>query len=184
MPPTGAINENFDAIGFSSMYFIYNSGSIMISILAVPVLALIVGILRPCIRYRYPLCLYRKVKSYVFWNGTFQTITGTYTILVMCVLINTKHVSLLSLIILAHLRDHWWNYQFLLHNTVRNHPLNLPCDCLLMASKKFWPTRRPTNLITDRLHVQWSWLETWKACTHLTGVFLRAQSTDSTFGCL
>jgi hypothetical protein len=65
----------------------------MISIVAVPLLAIIVGILRPCIRYRYPLCLYRKLKSYVFWNGTFQTITGTYTILVMCVLINTKHVS-------------------------------------------------------------------------------------------
>jgi len=37
--------------------------------------------------------LYRKVKSYVFWNGTFQTITGTYTVLVMCVLINTKHLT-------------------------------------------------------------------------------------------
>jgi len=101
MPPTEPLNENFDAIGFSSMYFLYNSGSIMLSILAVPVLALIVGILRPCIKYKYPLMLYRKVKSYVFWNGTFQTITGTYTVLVMCVLINTKHVSFPSLIIFS-----------------------------------------------------------------------------------
>ena len=107
MPPTGAINENFDAIGFSSMYFIYNSGSIMISILAVPVLALIVGILRPCIKYKYPLMLYRKVKSYVFWNGTFKTITGTYTILVMCVLINTKNVSFMFFMILDNV---WFNW--------------------------------------------------------------------------
>jgi hypothetical protein len=101
MPPTEPLNENFDAIGFSSMYFLYNSGSIMLSILAVPVLALIVGILRPCIKYKYPLMLYRKVKYYVFWNGTFQTITGTYTVLVMCVLINTKNVSFPSLIIFS-----------------------------------------------------------------------------------
>ena len=93
MPRTDPINENFDAVGFSTIYFLYNSGSIMLSIIAVPLVAIVVGILRPCLRYRYPLYWYRRLKSYVFWNGTFQTITGTYTILVMCVLINTKNVS-------------------------------------------------------------------------------------------
>ena len=71
MPPTDGINENFDATGFTSMYFLYNSGSILISILAVPVLALIVAILQPLIKFKYARWLYHRVKTYVFWNGTF-----------------------------------------------------------------------------------------------------------------
>ena len=90
LPITEPLNDNFDDLGFS----------IMISILAVPLLAIVVGILRPCIRYRYPLYWFRRVKSYVFWNGTFQTITGSYTILVLCVLINMKNVNFLLLPIL------------------------------------------------------------------------------------
>ncbi len=100
LPITEPLNDNFDVLGFSNMYFLYNSGSIMISIIAVPLLAIVVGILRPCISYRYPLYWYRRVKSYVFWNGTFQTITGSYTILVLCVLINMKNVNFLLFTIL------------------------------------------------------------------------------------
>jgi hypothetical protein len=55
LPITEPLNDNFDALGFSNMYFLYNSGSIMISILAVPLLAIVVVILRPFIRYRYLL---------------------------------------------------------------------------------------------------------------------------------
>lgn len=31
-----ALNSNFDQIGFSSQYFIYNLGSIMLAFLAIP----------------------------------------------------------------------------------------------------------------------------------------------------
>jgi len=90
---TEPINENFDAIGFSSMLFLYNSGSIMLSLIAIPLLAICFLVLIPYYRNGYAKSAYHKLKSYLFWNGTWQTINGTYTILWMCVLINTKHVS-------------------------------------------------------------------------------------------
>ena len=156
----------------------------MISILAVPVLALIVGILRPCIKYKYPLMLYRKVKSYVFWNGTFKTISGTYTILVMCVLINTKNVSFMFFMILDNVWVNWWNYQFLVHNTVRNHPRNLPFDCLPLASHKFRSARGNRNGTAAWLNVQWSRFKKRTASNLATGVLLRAQSIYFSFGCV
>ena len=52
MAPTQAINANFEAIGFSSMYFNYNIGSMIISYLALPVLALLAAILKPLRKFR------------------------------------------------------------------------------------------------------------------------------------
>lgn len=47
MAPTTAINANFETIGFKSMYFNYNIGSLIIVFLAFPTLAFVALILKP-----------------------------------------------------------------------------------------------------------------------------------------
>jgi len=47
MAPTTAINANFETIGFKSMYFNYNIGSLIIYFLAFPALAFVALILKP-----------------------------------------------------------------------------------------------------------------------------------------
>jgi len=58
MTPTTAINANFETIGFSSMYFNYNIGSLIISFLAFPALALLALILKPLLMLKWCDWLY------------------------------------------------------------------------------------------------------------------------------
>jgi len=98
MAPTTAINSNFQAIGFSSMYFNYNIGSLILSFLAFPVLALVALILNPLRRFKCCNWLYLKITSTIYWNSTIKTISQSYTVIVMCVGINTLNVSAQALI--------------------------------------------------------------------------------------
>jgi hypothetical protein len=98
MAPTTAINANFQAIGFSSMYFNYNIGSMIISFLAFPVLALTTLILKPLRKFKCCNWLYLQIASRIYWNTTIKTISQSYTVIVMCVVINTLNVSARPLI--------------------------------------------------------------------------------------
>ena len=91
------LNSNFSAVGFNSMYFVYNIGSMIISYIAFPILSLIVACLKPC--YKKSKCLtsvYNKIRQQIYWNSTIKVLTETYVIVVMCVLINSKYVSFLK----------------------------------------------------------------------------------------
>ena len=93
MAPTQAINSNFEAIGFSSMYFNYNIGSMIISYLAFLVLAVFATILKLLRKFKGCNWLYHQITKRIFWNTTIKTIMETYTIVVMCVCISTLNVS-------------------------------------------------------------------------------------------
>jgi len=43
---TGPINENFEAVGFSSHFFIYNMGTLMVALLSLPFLVILNYILK------------------------------------------------------------------------------------------------------------------------------------------
>ena len=43
---TGPINENFDAVGFSSHFFIYNMGTLMVALLSLPILVVLNYVLK------------------------------------------------------------------------------------------------------------------------------------------
>jgi hypothetical protein len=75
------------------MYINYNVGSMIISYLAFPELALLVAILKPLRKFKLCNWLYLKTTGKIFWNITIKTITETYLILVMCVAIKTLIVS-------------------------------------------------------------------------------------------
>ena len=101
MAPTTAINANFQAIGFNSMYFNYNIGSLIISFLAFPVLALVTLILKPLRRFKCCNWLYLQIAGRIYWNSTIKTISSSYTVIVMCVCINTLNVSDHTLILFS-----------------------------------------------------------------------------------
>ena len=65
----------------------------IISYLAFPVLALLAAVLKPMRNYKPCNWLYLQITGRIFWNTTIKTITETYTIVVMCVCINTLNVS-------------------------------------------------------------------------------------------
>jgi len=55
---TGAINDNFESDGFSSVFFIYNMGTLMVAILSMPLLIVL----------NYTLKLFRnKNKRIMAW---------------------------------------------------------------------------------------------------------------------
>ena len=98
MAQTSAINTNFQTLGFSNMYFCYNIGSLILSFLAFPILALVTLILKPMRRFKCCDWLYLKITTTIFWNSTVKTISQSYTVIVMCVGINSLNVSAKSLI--------------------------------------------------------------------------------------
>lgn len=89
MPATKPISSNFDAIGFNDLYFIHNSGTIILFLFLWPILLLSIVFMTPCTKVPCIVYLRRKLKNMIFWDSTIKFITETYTILVMCVLVNT-----------------------------------------------------------------------------------------------
>ena len=82
---------NFDELGYSSGYIMYNLGSLSMVLVLTPIFALI---LRPLQKSK---CLHAKIRAWaskkyeeLVWNGLIETIDGNYLILLLCVLLNIK----------------------------------------------------------------------------------------------
>ena len=91
--PTGPINSNFATMGYTSMYLIYNIGSVILSFLAFLLLALISCFLKLLRKFKCCNWLYNQITKRLFWNSTITSISESYLVLVMCVCINTLNVS-------------------------------------------------------------------------------------------
>lgn len=83
--------SNFDAIGFSSQYFLYNMGSVLLIMALQPVNAVIFTLI---LRIKG---LNPKVKSFIkkkrdglVWNGIIGMIGDNYLLFSICVLISVK----------------------------------------------------------------------------------------------
>ena len=82
---------NFEELGYSSGYIMYNLGSLSMVLVLTPIFALI---LRPLQKSK---CLHAKIRAWaskkyeeLVWNGLIETIDGNYLILLLCVLVNIK----------------------------------------------------------------------------------------------
>jgi hypothetical protein len=97
--PSSALNDRFEQLGFETMYFHYNLGSLLIAFLALPLQLAVYVCLIP-LRPRVPRVevWMRKMWISVFWNQTISTIVESYVILVICVALNCLSVSSLGLI--------------------------------------------------------------------------------------
>ena len=92
LPPTNPVNEQFQALGFESVYFINNMGSIFLVFLSLLILMIVYAILS---RYddrssRLEKTL-RKLESYLFWDSQLQFLLESYMIITVCCMISLKH---------------------------------------------------------------------------------------------
>ena len=87
------ISDHFESLGFNSQYFLYNLGSLMIGLLSLPVLAIMVLLMKP-----FRTCSdkvhrwHNKLSRYLYWGHVITVFRESYTILVICSLINVTHV--------------------------------------------------------------------------------------------
>ena len=80
--------SNFEAIGLSSQYFLYNMGSVVLIMALQPVYAVIftlilkIKVLNPKVKD-----FVKKMKGNLLWNGIIGNIGDNYTLFTLCVLI-------------------------------------------------------------------------------------------------
>jgi hypothetical protein len=86
-PPNG-LSPNFEAVGFETILFLNNLGTMFFIILAFPGLMLLALLLRRCRKYQTVRIKVREIEAFVYWSGTLRIILESYTILAICSFIN------------------------------------------------------------------------------------------------
>jgi hypothetical protein len=90
----GPINTNFNAIGYGSMYFLNNLGSLVVILAIIPLHFLVLLVLLLSKKHHLVLVrLFNKLKFYLFWNFQITTFFETFSVISMCALIAIKIVS-------------------------------------------------------------------------------------------
>lgn len=117
---TGAINENFEADGFSSVFFLYNMGTLMVVILSMPILGCVSYILKLFRNKNKRIdAAYTKLSTYLFWSHSITVVFESYSMVCVSAFINQTHVSTSILLICV---DDLWNYrrnhQFVVDNCI------------------------------------------------------------------
>jgi hypothetical protein len=95
--PTDPIHQNFADVGFSSTLFIYNIGSMILTISTFPILVLVYLILKfVCGKSQKKNCGTKtrdKLRKCLFWGHPIVTLTEAFTVVCMCTFINLESVS-------------------------------------------------------------------------------------------
>jgi len=68
--PPDAITENFDTVGFSTTYFLYNLGSLTFALFSFPIFVIISQILKRCYGCKPLLRQAIKIERSIYWNST------------------------------------------------------------------------------------------------------------------
>ena len=94
VPRTKPINDDFEALGFESEYLIVNMGSLIVPWLLHAVL-IIVLILISCCQCRSERArrLHQKIYRFLFWGFNITLVNESFMIVIVCLLINVKHLS-------------------------------------------------------------------------------------------
>jgi len=82
------LNQNFNALGYNDLYFIHNIGSVFLLFVLAPIMAALVAGMTACTKVSCITKLRTSFKKLIFWNSTVKTVSETYAVLVMCVLLN------------------------------------------------------------------------------------------------
>ena len=89
MEPTAPLNANFEAIGFESLYFIHNLGTLFLTLLLIPLILVFIALLSAtCCKN---CCLVQRVGNYLKknwqWSGTYKVLHANYGMVSICTLI-------------------------------------------------------------------------------------------------
>ena len=107
------------------MYFIYNFGSMMISVILFLFLSLCACSLCACRDHKFPAWLLRKITSNLYWNSSLKFLAGGYTVITMCVCINTLNVSKSLITLIVHSWFSWRDNLSCFHSSFRPNNNNL-----------------------------------------------------------
>ena len=92
---SNSLNSNFESLGYSSMYFLRNMGTLMLVLLSLPFLVVVQLILKYVFRNSKRVTIFeRRLSKSLYWNYVIQVIFESYSVLCMCVLINLRYVSI------------------------------------------------------------------------------------------
>ena len=95
----GAFSENFDALGYSSTFFLYNIGSLILALLAIPILIAVSYVFKIiAICSKTAQRMYFKLKKKIFWGHSLSILFESYSVLAASVVINSTHVSKFKLV--------------------------------------------------------------------------------------
>jgi hypothetical protein len=94
-PPTdGPMNENFDKIGFGSMYFLNNLGPMILGILSLPVMMAMLYIFKyfkNCSKRIHKI--YTNLENTMFWEHPITLTNETFWMVCFCTFVNLRIVS-------------------------------------------------------------------------------------------
>ena len=85
------LSTKFEAMGFESLWLIYNLGSLLLISLSIPLLMAFLPALKFFSQYsKRVLSSYKRLRKFLFWNFQITVITESYTILIIGSFISTK----------------------------------------------------------------------------------------------
>lgn len=94
---TEPLNQNFRKLGFESIYFLNNMGSMLIAFIIYPVLILVLLIMQKCTHNSHHVAkTYERLKRDLFYNSIVSMMTESYSMLSLCCLISFNKVSVRS----------------------------------------------------------------------------------------
>lgn len=87
----GPLSLNFEELGYSSVYFLYNMGTLILGFVSVILLITasiyLTAISKLCKKLK---SLNTKLSNFIYWNYVIRVINEAYSVLCMCILINFK----------------------------------------------------------------------------------------------
>ena len=94
LEPTEPINENFEAIGFESIYLLNNMGTLAIAYLIWAVAAIITLFIKLFMQKSKKLRkAYHKLRKKLFFNSLISLFLESYSLISVCCLINLSFIS-------------------------------------------------------------------------------------------
>jgi len=88
------VNENYNTVGFESVYFINNMGTLFIVFMMYPVMMLLEYLLGlVASRCDIFVKVHHSFKHFVYWNYLITLVFESYLVIVICCLINFQHMS-------------------------------------------------------------------------------------------
>lgn len=94
--PPEPLNSNFEVVGFETLYFLHNLGSLCFPIFAFPILVVVNLVLKIYRGNKKFANASRKIEGHIYWNTTIRVLLEAYTIMIVCAFINTTALEFTS----------------------------------------------------------------------------------------
>lgn len=97
LEPTEPINDNFEAVGFESIYLLNNMGTFAIAYFIWILAAIIALFLKICMKWSKKLKrAYNRLRRKLFFNSLISLFLESYSLISVCCLINLSFLSFAS----------------------------------------------------------------------------------------